>query len=84
MKPPMWILIDDYIDHMISFFEILFEKGIESGHFRPHNPKSKAVAVFAGLDSIAAYMIIGKELILKEIVDHFDQDFILDIKVNST
>lgn len=75
----MWIEVSSYTKKMISFFESLFIKGILSGKFINHDPKSRAITLFSALDGITAYLVMNEKFSSKEAAENFEKVFIYDI-----
>lgn len=79
----MWSVFDIYIEDMVSFYEALFQKGIETGLLIPHNSRSRAITLMAALDGISGYLIISSGLTLKNTMNHLIDTCISNIEVKS-
>lgn len=66
----------DYTVDYMNYFEEAFTMGIQSGEFIPHNVKTSAITLMAALDGILSYMIFDENLVLEEVVKHFQAKFI--------
>lgn len=75
----MWNEITQYTKNMTSFLESLFIKGIISGKFIKHDPKSRAITLFSALDGITAYLIMNENFSVQSAAENFEKVFISDI-----
>ena len=56
----MWDEITAYSKKMTAVYESLFIKGIMSGRFIKHDPKSRAVNLFAALQGITPFLLMNE------------------------
>lgn len=70
----------DYTVDYMNYFEEAFTMGIQSGEFIPHNVKTSAITLMAALDGILSYMIFDENLVLEEVVKHFQEKFIKPVE----
>jgi AcrR family transcriptional regulator len=75
----LWKEMEYYFEGMVLFYESLLIKGIESGEFRTHDTKSRAVILFSSIDGILAYLIMNKTLTVEKASEYFNELFINDI-----
>ena len=69
------------VDYM-KYFEESFAMGIQNGEFKPHNVKTSAITLVGAMDGILSYMILDENLILEEVVEHFQEKFITPVEVD--
>lgn len=69
-----------YTSDYITFFEGAFTRGIQLGEFEPHNVRVSAVTLMAALDGVLGYMLFDEDLVLEEVVEHFNEKFIKSIE----
>jgi AcrR family transcriptional regulator len=69
-----------YTSEYITFFESAFTMGIQLGEFEPHNAKASAVTLMAALDGVLGYMLFDDDLVLEEVLGHFEEKFIKTIE----
>lgn len=74
-----WDDLSDYSKKITSFFEGMFIKGIMSGVFIKHNPKSRAVALFSALQGITPFLVMNKDFKTANAVEYLCSVFIDEI-----
>jgi len=75
-SPELWTLYEEH-GHMMRLFTYgLYNRGIESGLFREHDPDRQALALLAALDGVLGYMIMDRELDPKQVIRDFQQLFV--------
>lgn len=48
--------LKEYYDYLIDIFKDIYQRGIDSGIFISHNPKSSALSLITSLDSVIIYL----------------------------
>ncbi|MBI9100036.1 MAG: TetR/AcrR family transcriptional regulator [Spirochaetaceae bacterium] len=76
----MWPGMNEYAKHMISFYEDLLNKGIESGELKEHDSRVRARMLFSSIDGIVGYMIMCESIDKEETMDQFIKFYIKDIE----
>lgn len=79
-SPVLWEMYESYTEDCIEFFQSLFQKGIDSGEFYPHSTRESALTLMAALDGIIGYLLMDKNLELKEIITIFMNKFVYILK----
>lgn len=69
-----------YTAEYMAFFECAFTMGIQLGEFEPHNVKASAVTLMAALDGVLGYMLFDEDLVLEDVIQHFEEKFIKSIE----
>jgi AcrR family transcriptional regulator len=72
-NPALGEMYENYVENTISFFQDLYQRGIDSGEFIPHSAFDSAVAFMAAVDGIVMYMMMDKNLELEKIVSIFQE-----------
>lgn len=80
-KPELLKYYQQYTIDYMAFFEGVFTRGIHRGEFKEHNVRTSAITLMAALDGVLSYMIFDEDLILEEIVQHFEEKFITPIEI---
>lgn len=80
-NPELLKYYHEYTSAYMAFFEGAFTMGIELGEFKEHNVRTSTITLMAALDGVLSYMIFDKDLLLKEIVQHFEKKFISPIEI---
>ncbi|WP_321421397.1 TetR/AcrR family transcriptional regulator [uncultured Methanobacterium sp.] len=80
-NPDLLKYYQQYTSDYIAFFEGAFSLGIKMGEFKEHNARTSAITLMAALDGVLSYMIFDENLILEEVVQHFEEKFITPIEV---
>jgi AcrR family transcriptional regulator len=78
-SPELWILYEESCHAMRLFARCLYERGMESGLFRAHDPDRQSLALVAALDGVLGYLIMDRELDPKQIVHNFQQLFVYEL-----
>lgn len=78
----MWPLIEDYTMQMSEFFAFMFTRGIETGEFRPHEARSRAIALFSALDGVTAYMVMDSTFTPTKTAEAMEAVFTDDLMIN--
>ena len=77
----LWTSLNQYAKDMTAFFEGLFIKGIMTGKFKKHNPKSRAIALFAMLDGVIIYLVTNEEITIEYLANQIYELFINEISL---
>lgn len=80
-NPDLLKYYQQYTSNYMAFFEGAFTLGIKMGEFKEHNVRTSAITLMAALDGVLSYMIFDENLILEEVVQHFEEKFITPIEV---
>lgn len=78
-SPELWTLYEKSCHTMRLFARGLYQRGMESGLFRGHDPDRQSLALLAALDGVLGYMIMDGELDPKQIVRNFQQLFVYEL-----
>jgi AcrR family transcriptional regulator len=78
-SPELWTLYEESCHAMRLFAQGLYERGMESGLFRPHDPDRQSLALLAALDGVLGYMIMDRELDQSQIIYNFQQLFVYEL-----
>jgi hypothetical protein len=54
--------------------------GIQMGEFETHNVKTSAVTLMVALDGVVGGMLFDEDLVLEEVMQHFEEKFIKSIE----
>ncbi len=76
----LWAHINDYSEKMTEFYEFMLLKGIDSGEFKYHDAKARAVALFSSMDGITPYLVMSKGITAQKTAAQFYDLFIEEIK----
>ena len=80
-NPDLLKYYQQYTADYITFFEGAFTMGIHLGEFKPHNVKASAVTLMAAMDGVLGYMLFDEDLLLDEVMQHFEEKFIKSIEM---
>lgn len=80
-KPELLKYYQQYTVDYIAFLEGAFTMGIQQGEFKEHNVRTSAITLMAALDGILSYMIFDEGLILEEVLENFEEKFIIPIEI---
>ena len=78
-SPKLSALYEEYCHMMRLFAYGLYNRGMESGLFRVHDPDRQALALLAALDGVLGYMILDRELDPKQVIRNFQQLFAYEL-----
>jgi len=81
-KPSLWKMYESYTEGTISFFQDLYQRGIDSGEFVPHSAYDSAITLMAAVDGIVMYLMMDTNLELEKTVSIFQERFICGLLVN--
>lgn len=79
-NPDLLKYYQQYTVEYIKFFEGAFTMGIQMGEFETHNVKTSAVTLMAALDGVVGGMLFDEDLVLEEVMQHFEEKFIKSIE----
>lgn len=69
----------DYAKELFSLLESIFNRGIQQGEFRQHDPFMRAIALQSAMDGLLAYLMIDESINREEVIKGFMTIFINDI-----
>jgi len=69
-------MYERYVEEYIYFFEEMYNKGIKSGCFRPHNARHSSIALMSALDGVLVYMALDRKITLDETTESFIERFV--------
>ena len=79
-NPDLLKYYQQYTAEYMAFFEGAFTMGIQLGEFERHNVKASAITLMSALDGVLGYMLFDEDLVLEEVVQHFEEKFIKSIE----
>lgn len=80
-NPGLLKYYQQYTADYITFFEGAFTMGIQLGEFEPHNVKASAITLMSAMDGVLGYMLFDEDLVLEEVLEHFEDKFIKSIEI---
>jgi len=78
--PSLGEMYASYTQSTISFFQDLYQRGIDSGEFVPHSAYDSAITLMAAVDGIVIYLMMDKNLELGKIVCIFQERFVRELQ----
>jgi len=79
-NPSLGEMYESYAKSAIGFYQGLFQRGIDTGEFIPHDAYESAVALMAAVDGIVMYMMMDKEFDTNKIIKIFQGRFVLRLQ----
>jgi AcrR family transcriptional regulator len=80
--PSLGKMYASYAEKTISFFQELYQRGIDSGEFVPHSAYESAIAFTAAVDGIVMYLMMDKSLDVDKIVSLFQDKLVREFQVD--
>jgi AcrR family transcriptional regulator len=81
-NPSLWEMYERFTENMITFFQNLYQRGIDSGEFVSHSAYDSAITFMAAVDGIAMYLMMDTNLELEKILSIFQEKFVHGLKAN--
>lgn len=81
-NPSLWEMYERFTENMITFFQGLYQRGIDSGEFISHSAYDSAITFMAAIDGIAMYLMMDTNLKLEKILSVFQEKFVHGLQVN--
>lgn len=79
----MWSPIEVYHEMMVSFYKDLLQKGVEAGELKKHDTNNRAIALFAALDGVTAYLVMCDSLIADKTARALQKVFVDEIVISA-
>ncbi len=81
-NPSLWEMYERFTENMITFFQDLYQRGIDSGEFVQHSAYDSAITFMAAVDGIVMYLMMDTNLELEKILSIFQERFVRGLQVN--
>jgi AcrR family transcriptional regulator len=75
-NPFLWKMYENYTEKSLSFFQDLYQRGIDSGDFIPHSAYESALTFMSALDGVVIYLMMDKDLKLGKVISTFQERFV--------
>jgi AcrR family transcriptional regulator len=75
-NPSLWQMYENYTEKSLTFFQGLYQRGIDSGEFVPHSAYQSALTFMSAVDGVVMYLMMDKNLDLGNVVSTFQERFV--------
>lgn len=72
----LWQMYENYTENSLSFFQDLYQRGIDSGDFVPHSASESALTFMSAVDGVVIYLMMDKNLNLEKVISTFQERFV--------
>ena len=78
--PSITPMTNAYLGDAVAFFEGQLLRGIDAGEYRPHDTRTRALALMNALDGVSVYLITDPELTAEAVADDFARLFLDEVR----
>ena len=75
---------DYYISYVLDWIAGCYRRGFKDGHFRRHDPESRAVALLTAMEGMAGYVALSQIFTWKKAAAHFERIFIDEMRLGNS
>ena len=79
-NPSLWQMYENYTERSLSFFQDLYQRGIDSGDFVPHSAYESALTFMSAVDGVVIYLMMDKNLDLGKVISTFQDRFVREFQ----